>query len=146
MKIKQILQVCASLTLFFISANVFSGTKIAIIEFELKDMTLAPRIPAEIKRTASIKPLLEAALKTADYTMVAGDYTIVIDASSNDVEIKLPASPNTGQVFNIACFDSSFVSEVNFNGKNFYSSSSNELIFAGENLKVQYNGTYWVGA
>ena len=45
-------------------------TKIAILEFELKDMTLAPRIPAEIKRTASIKPLLEEELKSADYTII----------------------------------------------------------------------------
>ena len=33
-------------------------------------MTLAPRIPAEIKRTASIKPLLEAELKKANYTII----------------------------------------------------------------------------
>ncbi len=52
------------------SFNLSAETKIAILEFELKDMTLAPRIPAEIKRTASIKPLLEAALKTADYTII----------------------------------------------------------------------------
>ena len=73
MKTKRILQLCASLTLFFISVNVFSETKIAILDFELKDMTLAPRIPAEIKRTASIKPLLEAALKTANYVIVDVD-------------------------------------------------------------------------
>jgi len=46
-----IILVCMS---FSLSAR----TKIAVLEFELKDMTLAPRIPAEIKRTASIKPLL----------------------------------------------------------------------------------------
>jgi len=70
MKIKQILQSCASLTLFLMSVNAFSETKIAILDFELKDMTLAPRIPLEIKRTESIRPLLEAALKTADYAIV----------------------------------------------------------------------------
>jgi len=70
MKIKQILQSCASLTLFLMSVNAFSETKIAILDFELKDMTLAPRIPSEIKRTESIRPLLEAALKTADYAIV----------------------------------------------------------------------------
>ncbi len=73
MKTKRILQLCASLTLLFISVNVFSETKIAILDFELKDMTLNPRIPTEIKRTASIKPLLEAALKTADYVIVEVD-------------------------------------------------------------------------
>ena len=55
------------------SLSLSAETKIAILEFELKDMTLAPRIPAEIKRTASIKPLLEAALKTADYTIIDVD-------------------------------------------------------------------------
>ncbi|MFK5947306.1 MAG: DUF2380 domain-containing protein [Methylococcales bacterium] len=53
-----------------ISYNLTAETKIAILEFELKDMTLVPRIPAEIKRTASIKPLLEAELKTANYTII----------------------------------------------------------------------------
>jgi len=56
--------------LFFISTGILAETRIAILDFELKDLTLAPRIPAEIKRTASIKPLLEAELKTADYVIV----------------------------------------------------------------------------
>lgn len=53
-----------------VSFSVLAETKIAILDFELKDMTLAPRIPAEIKRTASIKPLLEAELKKAGYVMI----------------------------------------------------------------------------
>jgi len=52
------------------SFSLSAGTKIAILEFELKDLTLKPRIPAELKRTASIKPLLEAELKTADYEII----------------------------------------------------------------------------
>jgi len=55
------------------SFSLSAGTKIAILEFELKDMTLAPRIPSEIKRTASIKPLLETELKTAGYTIIDVD-------------------------------------------------------------------------
>ena len=51
------------------SVGVFAETKIAILDFELKDLTLVPRIPAEIKRTASIKPLLEVELKKADYVI-----------------------------------------------------------------------------
>lgn len=63
-----------SITLLcLISINVFSGSKIAILEFELKDLTLKPRIPTELKRTASIKPLLEAELKTADYEIISVD-------------------------------------------------------------------------
>jgi len=55
------------------SFNLSAETKIAILEFELKDMTLAPRIPAEIKRTASIKPLLEGELQSADYSIISID-------------------------------------------------------------------------
>ena len=58
------------LILHMVSFNSFAETKIAILNFELKDMTLAPRIPTEIKRTASIRPLLEKELKKADYVMI----------------------------------------------------------------------------
>ncbi len=43
---------------------------IAVLDFELKDMTLAPGIPAEITRTASIKPMLENELKKSGYEIV----------------------------------------------------------------------------
>jgi hypothetical protein len=45
--------------------------RIAVLEFELKDTTPAPAIPAEIARTASIKPLLEQELKKSGYEIVA---------------------------------------------------------------------------
>lgn len=48
-------------------------TRIAILDFELHDLTLQPRIPAEIERTATIKPLLEAELKKAGYVIVPID-------------------------------------------------------------------------
>lgn len=58
--------------LFFsvLSTHVFAAPRIAILDFELKDLTLAPGVPAEIKRTASIKPLLEAELRSAGYQVV----------------------------------------------------------------------------
>ena len=59
-----------SVILCLMSVGVFAETRIAILDFELKDLTLAPRIPAEIKRTASIKPLLEAELKKAAYVII----------------------------------------------------------------------------
>ena len=67
---KPLINILSITLLCFISINVLAGSKIAILEFELKDLTLKPRIPAEIKRTASIKPLLEAELKTADYEII----------------------------------------------------------------------------
>ncbi len=63
-------QIFASLILCVISLDLLAETRIAILDFELKDLTLAPRIPAEIKRTASIKPLLETELKKAGYMII----------------------------------------------------------------------------
>ncbi|MFZ2168228.1 MAG: DUF2380 domain-containing protein [Methylococcaceae bacterium] len=45
--------------------------RIAVLDFELKDVTLAPRSPAEISRTASIKPMLENELKQSGYELVS---------------------------------------------------------------------------
>ena len=39
-------------------------------------------IPAEIKRTASIKPLLETELKKADYTIITTDHKTQIDSNA----------------------------------------------------------------
>ena len=65
--------VFSSIILCLMSIDVIAETRIAILDFELKDLTMAPRIPAEIKRTASIKPLLEAELKKADYVIISID-------------------------------------------------------------------------
>ena len=75
------INVLSLILLCFVSNIALAETKIAILEFELKDLTLAPRIPAEIKRTASIKPLLEDALKTADYMLVSIDHESQADAN-----------------------------------------------------------------
>ncbi|MCF6203037.1 MAG: DUF3280 domain-containing protein [Methylococcaceae bacterium] len=53
-----------------LSQNISAETKIAILDFELKDLTLKPRIQSELKRTASIKPLLEAELEKANYVII----------------------------------------------------------------------------
>lgn len=83
--------------------------------------------------------------KINDYTVTSLDYSVVADATNNSVTITLPASPKTGQEFNISCLNSTYAVEIDFNGKNFYDSSSNEKLFKGENLTVHYNGTVWVG-
>lgn len=48
----------------------FCQPKIAVLAFELKDLTLLPRIPEEIKRTASIKPMLEEELVKSGFQVV----------------------------------------------------------------------------
>jgi hypothetical protein len=47
-----------------------AAPRIAVLDFELKDLTPAPNIPSEIARTASIKPLLEQELEKAGYRIV----------------------------------------------------------------------------
>lgn len=53
--------------LCLVSINLHAAPSIAVLAFELKDLTLKPAVPAEIKRTASIKPLLEGELRSAGY-------------------------------------------------------------------------------
>jgi len=60
--------------IFFIALSITqvnAETSIAILDFELHDLTLAPGIPAEIERTASVKPLLEKELKGAGYHIIS---------------------------------------------------------------------------
>ncbi|MGR9101064.1 MAG: DUF2380 domain-containing protein, partial [Gammaproteobacteria bacterium] len=64
------LMVIASLALCLMSGVAATETRIAILDFELKDLTLAPGIPEEIERTASVRPLLEAELKKAGYVII----------------------------------------------------------------------------
>ncbi len=59
-----------STILLLVSMNLAAAPRIAILDFELKDLTLAPGITAEIKRTASLKPLLEQELRSAGYQIV----------------------------------------------------------------------------
>ncbi|MFZ2451051.1 MAG: DUF2380 domain-containing protein [Methylovulum miyakonense] len=47
-----------------------AGTRIAVLDFELHDLTMKPRIPEEMARTASIKPLLEKELQSAGYQTI----------------------------------------------------------------------------
>jgi hypothetical protein len=42
-------------------------TRVAVLDFELRDLTLAPGIPSELERTAAVKPMLETQLATAGY-------------------------------------------------------------------------------
>ena len=60
------------------SVSLEAATRIAILNFELNDITSLPDIPTEIIRTASMKPLLEKAIKNL------GDYEI-IEINANEV-------------------------------------------------------------
>lgn len=48
-----------------------AAPSIAVLDFELKDLTLAPNGPQEVARTASIKAQLETELRQAGYAVVS---------------------------------------------------------------------------
>jgi len=81
--------------------------------------------------------------ETADYTASLTDCYIDADGSTSSVEIKTPASPKTGQIYDVYCYDSTNAVTVNFNGKNFGKSSDDETLFEGENLSIIYSGVHW---
>ena len=88
----------------------------------------------------------DTSTKTSNYLVLDTDYQIVVDASSNTVTVTLPLSPATGQCFTIACLDSTFQVDIDFNGKDFYNSSDNEILFDGENVVLRYGGVFWVSS
>jgi len=70
-KIAKLYSIIFALLLCFEFVNVSAKPRIAVLDFELKDVTLAPGIPAEITRTASIKPMLENELRKSGYDIVS---------------------------------------------------------------------------
>lgn len=62
------------LSLIQLSSSADAAQRIAILNFELNDITSLPDTPAELQRTASMAPLLVQALsQTGDYEIVAVD-------------------------------------------------------------------------
>lgn len=78
---RSLLSVIASLSLVA-SAQAEPPDRIAVLEFELNDLTLDPRNSAELERTASIKPMLEKALTGTNHP------TIAVDAAAQGVADK----------------------------------------------------------
>ncbi len=72
------------------SSNSFAEPSIALLDFELSDLTSLPNIPAEKRRTASVRPLLEAAMR------LQGDYPIM----PIPAETQALANPGFGYLFN----------------------------------------------
>lgn len=66
---------CSAFGLLLLSSfPVFADTRIAVLDFDLNDLTLLPRTPEELERTASVAPLLRAALaKKGGYELVTID-------------------------------------------------------------------------
>jgi hypothetical protein len=60
------------LSIMLLSSNIaYAAPRIAILNFELNDITSLPNTPQEKLRTASIRPLLEEAIsQTGDYEII----------------------------------------------------------------------------
>lgn len=61
------------LLIIIVTSQAHAETRITVLDFELHDLTLKPGTDAEISRTASIRPLLEHELKSADYRIIPID-------------------------------------------------------------------------
>ncbi|MDO9271105.1 MAG: DUF2380 domain-containing protein [Methylobacter sp.] len=95
--------------LFLIALSITQAnaeTSIAVLDFELNDLTLKPGIAAEINRTASIKPMLEKELKGAGYRIISVDLAAQHQANSgfgylfdhDDVAAELGKTAGAGYV------------------------------------------------
>jgi len=84
--------------------------------------------------------------KTANYTVLATDYTILVDASSTAVTITLPASPSEGQLWNIKVKDSTNTVTISPNGNNLDGESSDIALIEDESITVQADnsGDFWI--
>jgi len=74
--IRKIIPSSLLLIMLIYSGITYAGERIAILSFELNDITSLPNTKAEQIRTASIKPLLEQAMKQI------GNYDIIQISSS----------------------------------------------------------------
>lgn len=79
----------ALLVLPIFAFPVFADTRIAILDFEVKDLTLYPRIKEEKERAASMKPMLQDILKSK------GGYELININSGAQYE----ANKGTGYLF-----------------------------------------------
>ena len=71
MSAKNTIQLVNMLLLCFFSSSVVAQPRIAVLDFELRDLTLKPGVPQELERTASVKPLLEEELQKSGYEIIA---------------------------------------------------------------------------
>jgi hypothetical protein len=84
-KSKQIKAITGLLCWLFASllaCPVVGQPKIAVLDFELRDLTLLPGIPAELERTTSVKPMLENELSKSGFEIVQIPSESQVKASS----------------------------------------------------------------
>jgi hypothetical protein len=67
--------------MLFFAGQSYANSSIAVLDAELDDGTMLPNIASEVTRTASFKPLLEAALQT-HYQIIAVDKALQTEANA----------------------------------------------------------------
>ena len=95
---------------------------------------------------ASVPGLSNPAIgaQTADYTALAGDNTILIDASSVPVTITIPAaSTNSGKIYVIKAIDITNAAMVTSAGGNIDDAISHTFTTQYESIEIQSDGTQW---
>lgn len=108
----------------------------------------------QIATQQSIKAYVDSAIavsvkdisaKTADYTVVATDYAILADGTSNTVAITLPASPTQGQIFVIKAINIDNAVTVARNGNTINGAASDLTPTLDLVYYLQFDATYgWV--
>ena len=96
----------------------------------------------DISGTVIIGSKRNLSTKVNDYLLLPADYTILADATSNTVDITLPAAPVQGQVFNIKCINVTFTCTVARNGKNIDGAASDLTLILNESVTLQYDSSF----
>jgi hypothetical protein len=80
--------------------------------------------------------------ETADYEMVAGDVTVLVDTTSGAVTLTLPATPSQAQTAIVKCIDATNTCTVARNGNNIDGAASDQTLTLNESLTLQYDSTF----
>lgn len=99
-----------------------------------------------VLKTISTSSLGAAAIRTAtaDYTALATDETILVNASSGAVTINLPATPTVGKRYNVKKVDNTANAvNVSGNGHNIDGSASISGTVPYQGWVMQYDGSNW---
>jgi hypothetical protein len=83
---------------------------------------------------------------TTDYTAQTPDGAILLNASANDITVKLSISASEGQEHSLKCIDNTFQCFIDPQGKTIDGSNSIIEIFLYESItvKADSNGNWWI--
>lgn len=79
---KSLIVVMFAVFVCLFSVHALAKPSIAVLDFELRDLTLLPGIPEEKQRTASVKPMLETELKKSGYEIISIPLAAQAEATS----------------------------------------------------------------